>query len=88
MFRLMYKDNVIFVTGASNGIRGSITKKYAEVGEKLIATDIMEREFEEKWCGFGSLWCIKRWIGFSYKFYSNIIKSYKYYSKWNKSRVD
>lgn len=44
----MYKDNVIFVTGASNGIRGSITKKYAEVGEKLIATDIMEREFEEK----------------------------------------
>ncbi|WP_042273957.1 SDR family NAD(P)-dependent oxidoreductase [[Clostridium] dakarense] len=44
----MYKDKVVFVTGASNGIGKSISKAYAKQNAKVIAIDIIEHEFEEK----------------------------------------
>lgn len=42
----MYKDKVVFVTGASNGIGKSIVEKYANLGATVIATDIIERDFQ------------------------------------------
>lgn len=42
----MYKDKVVFVTGASNGIGKSIVEEYANLGATVIAADIIERDFQ------------------------------------------
>ena len=43
----MYKNKVVFVTGASNGIGNSIAKEYAKLNANVIAIDIVERDFSE-----------------------------------------
>lgn len=43
----MYKDKVIVVTGAGNGIGYYIAKEYAKLNAKVIAIDIIETSFEE-----------------------------------------
>ncbi|MGL5330619.1 MAG: SDR family NAD(P)-dependent oxidoreductase [Peptostreptococcaceae bacterium] len=44
----MYKDKVILVTGAGNGLGYSIAKAYAKLNATVIALDIIDREFEEE----------------------------------------
>lgn len=43
----MYKNKVVFVTGASNGIGNSIAKEYAKLNANVIAIDIVEHDFSE-----------------------------------------
>lgn len=44
----MYKDRVIFITGASRGIGNSIAKAYAKLNANVIAVDIVEQSFIEE----------------------------------------
>lgn len=44
----MYKNKVILVTGASNGLGYAIAREYAKLNATVIAIDIIEKEFEEK----------------------------------------
>lgn len=41
----MYKDKIVFITGASNGIGKILAEGYANKGAKVIATDIVEGSF-------------------------------------------
>lgn len=44
----MYKDKIVVVTGASNGLGKSIAKEYAKLGARVISIDIVEHEFTEE----------------------------------------
>lgn len=44
----MYKNKVVFVTGASRGIGNSIAKAYAKLNANVIAVDIVEQNFTEE----------------------------------------
>lgn len=44
----MYKDKVIVVTGASNGLGNAIAKEYAKLEARVIALDIVDYKFTEK----------------------------------------
>lgn len=43
----MYKDKVVFVTGAANGLGNAIAKEYAKLNAFVIAIDIVDTKFEE-----------------------------------------
>lgn len=44
----MYKDKVVFVTGAANGLGNAIAKAYAKLNAFVIAIDIVDTKFNEK----------------------------------------
>ncbi|MGL6107154.1 SDR family NAD(P)-dependent oxidoreductase [Romboutsia sp.] len=44
----MYKNKVVFVTGASRGLGNSIARAYAKLDANVIAVDIVEHNFTEK----------------------------------------
>lgn len=44
----MYKDKIVMVTGASNGIGKYIANEYAKLGSKVVAIDILESKFDNK----------------------------------------
>lgn len=44
----MYKDKVVFVTGAANGLGNAIVKAYAKLNAFVIAIDIVDTKFNEK----------------------------------------
>ena len=44
----MYKDKVIIITGAANGIGYQLAKAYSKLNAKVIAADIVEKEFIEE----------------------------------------
>lgn len=44
----MYKDKVVFVTGAANGLGNAIAKAYAKLNAYVIAIDIVDTKFNEK----------------------------------------
>lgn len=44
----MYKDKVVFVTGAANGLGNDIAKAYAKLNAFVIAIDIVDTKFNEK----------------------------------------
>lgn len=43
----MYKDKVVFVTGAANGLGDDIAKAYAKLNAFVIAIDIVDTKFNE-----------------------------------------
>lgn len=43
----MYKDKVVFVTGAANGLGNDIAKAYAKLNAFVIAIDIVDTKFNE-----------------------------------------
>lgn len=43
----MYKDKIVFVTGAANGLGNAIVKAYAKLNAFVIAIDIVDTEFDE-----------------------------------------
>lgn len=43
----MYKNKVVFVTGAANGLGNAIAKEYAKLNAFVIAIDIVDTKFEE-----------------------------------------
>lgn len=44
----MYKNKIVFVTGAANGIGKEIAKAYAKLNATVIAMDILDAKFEEE----------------------------------------
>lgn len=44
----MYKNKVVFVTGAANGLGNAIAKAYAKLNAFVIAIDIVDTKFNEK----------------------------------------
>lgn len=44
----MYKNKIVFVTGAANGIGKEIAKEYAKLNATVIAIDILDAKFEEE----------------------------------------
>ncbi len=44
----MYKNKIVFVTGAANGIGKDIAKAYAKLNATVIAIDILDAKFEEE----------------------------------------
>jgi hypothetical protein len=44
----MYKNKVVFVSGASNGLGNAIAKEYAKLNADVIAIDIIEHKFSEE----------------------------------------
>ena len=44
----MYKDRIVFITGASGGIGRTLVSEYAKTGAKVIAADLKEFEFNSE----------------------------------------